>query len=370
VYKFNASLMAITDGDVVEQLVHPDVFRKIRLSNVTVEGDRLRYQDEAARVTEATAAMTDDNGVVTREFTFPAGRMTIQRDGLELLVEVFYRCPNTRGRDGERKILRCALRDRQLDGTEATSPLCHFPNSHPATNRLPHPEFKAAELSIYCFDPERYLPEGEMRDFIVDFDDAVYKNFDPDKFFRLWTRAFEASNMAPWQPAPSLKGVAQHFVENAGRLLARHGYHRMDAVCGFYNVAEFFIDRMGFTFTYGEHQAAFAALQAALKQLESRAGRHLNPREAAWVVALQNIPAEFIPERLRLGVRWFNSPTDTSYVCRLHKELNPFPTDPRVASLTLPALFAPPCPAEPTPDTAGGSTVTAAQPASNPAPAK
>lgn len=337
-FKYNAPLMAITDGDVVLRLVHPDVFRKLRLSSVTVEGDNLRYVDDSGALCKVSAAVTNALDIETREFSFPSGRMTIQRDGLELLVEVFFA---SKSGEPEYKVLRCAIRDRRLDGTPVASPLCGFPNTHEATNTLPHPDFKAAELSIYCYDPERYLPDNEMRDFICKYDTFVYKQFEPQKFMSLWSKAFEASNMAPWQPAPSLKGVAQHFVEAAGILLKEHGYHRMDAVCGFYNVAMFFIGRMGFTFTYGEHKAAFDMLQQALRDLESRIGRRLNLREQAWVVALQNIPAEFVPERLKLGVRWFNSPTDTSYVCRLHKDLNPFPADPRVSGFALPAALAP-----------------------------
>jgi hypothetical protein len=328
--------MAITDGDVVQRLVHPDVFRKLRLSNPTVIGGDLRYLDEAGASVSVAPTVTFVDFIETKVFSFPTGRLIIQRDGLELLSEVFHQ-----GADGERKVLRCALRDRLLDGTPASSPLCPFPNTHEATNRAPHPVFRAAELSIYCYDPERYLPANEMRDFIVRYDEYVYKHFEPEKFFRLWTRAFEASNMAPWQPSPSMKGVAQHFVDKAGELLTAHQYHRMDAVCGFYNVAMFFIDRMGFEFTYGEHKAAFQVLQGAVRQLESRIGRRLNLREQAWVVALQNIPAEFIPPQLALGVRWFNSPTDTSYVCRLHRDLNRFPPDPRVGGFELPSLFSP-----------------------------
>lgn len=357
-FKYNAMLMAITDDDVVQLLVHPEVFRKLGLSNLAVQQDKLRYQNEQGQTLEATPVVSAAGGIQTKEFFFPTGRLTIQRDGLELLVEVFWRSGDPAV--GERKVLRCGLRDRQLDGTAESNPLCPFPNTQEATNRLPHPDFRAAELSIYCYDPHRYLPDGEMKDFIVKYDDYVYKHFSLH-FFTLWTRAFEASNMAPWQPAPSLKGVAQHFVEQAGPLLTRCGYHRMDAVCGFYNVAMFFIERLGFSFTFGEHKAAFDVLQAALKRLDARIGRHLNLREQAWVVALQNIPAEFIPPALNLGVRWFNSPTDTSYVCRLHKDLNPFPPDPRVKDCPLPAVFS----ADNKPQAAAGKSGNQEQPSND-----
>ena len=64
--------------------------------------------------------------------------------------------------------------------------------------------------------------------------------------------------------------------------------------------------------------------------------RSFNAREQAWLVALQSIPAKFIPPHLNIGVRWINTPTYTDYACRIHKDLVPFPTDPRVAQAVLP----------------------------------
>lgn len=331
VFKHNSNIMGIGDRDVVTRLIHPEAFSNFRLADVTVvDSGNFRYTTDTGGTVEVKPIITSAAGVERRDFVFPSGRLTIERDGLEVLAQLFHR------NGVERQVLRCALRDRRLDGTAETSPLLAFPNTHEATNKLPHPDFRCAELSIYCYDPQRYLPATEMLDFIMKLDDYLYKRFEPVEFFRLWTKAFEASNMAPWQPAPPLKGVAQFFVGNAGPLLAEHGYHRMDAVCGWYNVVVFFLGKMGFTFTYGEHKAAFSALEEGLEKLETRIGRKLNLRERAWVVALQNIPAEFIPAHLNLHARWINTPTYTDYVCRIHRDLQPFPADPRVATLTLP----------------------------------
>ena len=339
VFTQNSKAMDITDHDVIQRLIHPDVFRKLAVTDISVEGVILGCRSDASGELKVAPIITWARGIERKDWIFPNGRLTIERDGLEMLSEVFHRGQDASGTTIERKVLRCAVRDRQLDGTELTSPLCGFPNTHEATNKLPHPDFKAAELSIYCYDPERYLGQSEMLDFIMKLDDYLYKRFEPVEFFRLWKKAFEASNMAPWQPAPPLKGVAQHFVEAAGVVLTEVGYHRMDAVCGWYNVVMFFIEKMGFVFTYGEHKAAFSALQDGLRRLEEKVGRKLNLRERAWVVALQNIPATFIPELLNLHARWINTPTYTNYVCRIHKDLNPFPRDPRVDGLSLPALF-------------------------------
>lgn len=368
VFTHNSKAMDITDRDVVQRLIHPDVFAKLAVTDVSVEGVIFGYKSADSVELKVAPIVTWARGIERKDWIFPNGRLTIERDGLEVLAEVFQKQTDASGTSFERKVLRCALRDRQLDGTELTSPLCGFPNTHEATNKLPHPDFKAAELSIYCYDPERYLPASEMLDFIMKLDDYLYKRFEPAEFFRLWKKAFEASNMAPWQPAPPLKGVAQHFVEAAGKVLTEVGYHRMDAVCGWYNVVMFFLEKMGFVFTYGEHEAAFGALQNGLQRLEQKVGRKLNLRERAWVVALQNIPAAFIPDALNLHARWINTPTYTNYVCRIHKDLSPFPRDSRVDGLVLPDLFA--SKQKESVETTGGvnSTSDGTSPAIQPAP--
>jgi len=348
VFQFNSKVMCIPDGDVFHRLVHPDVFRKLRLNSVQLVGNVLQCTPEQGASYEVTPNVTFAAGIEKREYGLHSGKVVISRDGLEMLCEIFFQLDAT---SPERKVLRCALRDRQLDGTPQVSPLLAFPNTHEATNKLPHPDFKVAELSIYCYDPERYLPKSEMLDFIMGVDDYIYKNFDPITFFRLWSKAFDSSNLAPWQPAPPLKGVAQHFVEAAGVVLTEVGYHRMDAVAGWYNAVCFFVEKMNFQFTYGEHKAAFDALQSSLEQMDLRLGRRLNLREQAWVVALQSIPAEFIPPQLQLHCRWINTPTYTDYCCRVHRDLNPFPTDPRMSQIALPATFTPTPPAITTPVT-------------------
>jgi len=335
-FRYNSQIMNITDRDVIHRLVHPEVFRKLRFKSVTVEGTGLKCLTETGETQLVSPIITVANGIERRDFYLSTGRMTIERDGIELLCEVFFRVVAAEGEVTERKVLRCALRDRQLDGSQEKNPLSTFPNTHEATHKLPHPDFKCAELSIYCYDPEHYLPANEMLDFIMKLDSYLYAKFDPDVFFPLWGKAFEASNMAPWQSAPPLKGVAQHFVEKAGDVLAGVGYNRMDAVCGWYNVVLFFTERMKFGFTYGEHEAAFNALAAGIRRLEGELGRTFNAREQAWLVALQSIPSKFIPPHLNIGVRWINTPTYTDYACRIHKDLVPFPTDPRLARIVLP----------------------------------
>lgn len=338
-FEHRTNIMGVTDADVINRLVHPKVFEKIGMQSATFVSGQLQFVTRRGALVKVAPERTVANGILKREFVLPEGRLTIERDGIEILIEIFKRPKNSADTGGELKVLRCAMRDRLLDGSDKTNPLSAFPNTHEATNLRPHPDFKVAELSIYCYDPDNYLPEGEMREFIMNVDGHLFKNFDAEDFFRLWSKAFESSNMAPWQPAPPIKSVARHFVETAGVVLTEQGYHRMDAVTGWYNALMFFLDKLKFVFTYGEHSAAFGALQKALKRMEERVGRRLNLRERAWVVAAQNVPACYLPEKLKLGIRWINSPTYTEYVCRIHKDLNRFSPDPVVSTITLPNLF-------------------------------
>jgi hypothetical protein len=257
--------------------------------------------------------------IVTIVYAGKAGQVVYRNDGIRTLVEAKF---------GEKLILRCALRDRQLDGTELSSPLTIYPNMDPACNRLPGPDFHAAELSIYSWDPNSYLDgldvEGTVGHFIADPDFYIWRKLNPALCFKLWEQAFFLGR-APWQIAKPMSGVPAHFVKEATRLLKEIGYHRLDAVPSWFNVARFF-DRLGFDFTYGEQNLAYAGIVEGLRSFTAT-GKHgartLSSAQEAWIVALQNLPTEYIPKKLRLPARWSVTHTN-SYWIRMHKDLNPY----------------------------------------------
>jgi len=287
---------------ILSRLIHPSVFE---LTGIVLS--------------EAEPVMLETDGVVSHTYTSAdgKGRILVRNDGIRVLMEGWYK---------EDKILMCAIRDRQLDGTEESSPLTFYPNRDPACNRLPGPGFLACELSIYSWDPHTYLDgldiEGTLGHFIADPDHYVWKHFDPGVFFPLWEQAFHIGR-GPWQSARPMKGVPQFFVENAIKVLTELGYNRVDAVPSWFNVARFF-EPYGFRFTYGEHELMYQGLCEGLKRFADREGRsNLTRPQESWLVSLQNLPDAYIPEELKLPARWPVTHTNTYWI-RMHLDLNPY----------------------------------------------
>ncbi len=251
-----------------------------------------------------------ENSVNTHTFVGKRGRVCVAFDGIRLLIECFF---------GELLIFRGALRDRQLDGTDERSPpLTAFPNSDPACNRLPHPQLQVAELSIYSWHPDHFLPDcnkpGTIGHFVADPDHYIWRDFSARMFFPLFTEAMQR-NMAPWQRAMPIPGATRHFVTRAAQLLAGLGYHRVDEVPSWFNVVGFF-KKLGYQFTYGEHAAAYERLAETLVGFST-----LSVQQQSWLVALQNIPESLITKRLRLDARWPVTHTN-QYWARMHLNLN------------------------------------------------
>jgi len=294
--QYSSKLSQCARDELVYRLVHPQVFQIVGIGNTLPQPKSIETSD-----------------LLICKYRGSNGHILFSFDGIRVVIEAFA---------GKRQILRCAIRDRQLDGTAATSPLTAFPNSDLACNRLPAPDFQCCELSIYCWNPDSYLPNirrpNQLGHFIANPDSYIWSNnFNPQLFLKLWSEAF-ASKMAPWQRAKPLPGGAHYFVRNSAYLLRELGYHRVDAVPSWFNVARFF-ENAGYEFTYGEHAAAY---QTITSELLNRFPR-LATSQHSWLVALQNIPELYIPNQLRLKVRWPVSHTNMYWV-RMHRELNSF----------------------------------------------
>ncbi len=300
--RYTSKLSQADSQEMLSQLIHPSVFTLLEMSNPLPQPEKVQTED-----------------LLTLTYRGNKGHILVRNDGVRILIEAFF---------GELYVLRAALRDRQLDGSDGTSPLTFFPNADPACNRLPGPGFLAAELSIYSWDPSTYLAgldvHGTVGHFIADPDFYLWKNFDPQIFFKLWEQAFFLGR-APWQTARPMSGVATFFVKQSAALLKKLGYHRVDAVPSWFNVARFF-NKLGYKFTYGEHQVVFETIEKGLK-----AFRALDSGQQSWLVSLQNIPGEYLPDALKLPARWPVTHTN-SYWVRMHLELNPYPALPKPGS--------------------------------------
>ncbi|GEM_PF-1710933 len=300
--QYASKLCQADSGQLLSQLIHPSVFSLLGLSTPLPAPENNETPD-----------------VLTLTYRGSNGNIVVRNDGIRLLIEAFL---------GAVPVLRCALRDRQLDGTEAGSALTFFPNTDPACNRLPAPGTLAAELSIYSWDPNTYLAgldvEGTVGHFIADPDHYIWKNFDPDTFFKLWEQVFFVGR-APWQTARPMSGVATYFVKQSISFLKGLGYHRLDAVPSWFNVARF-LKKLGFKFTYGEHEQAYDAIVRGFKGFPS-----LDHSQQSWLVALQNVPESYLPADLKLPARWPVTHTNMYWV-RMHVDLNPIPVPDKVGS--------------------------------------
>lgn len=290
----------VPTGQILTRLVHPSVFALAEIAMPLTDPE----------VKEA-------DGVTFYTHTGKSGRILVRNDGVRVLIEAWNK--------GE-KILMCAIRDRKLDGTDGSSPLTFYPNVDPACNRLPGIGFEACEISIYSWDPQTLLDglatEGTLGHFIADPDYYVWKNFQPATFFPLWEQAFHIGR-GPWQTARPMKGVPQFFIKETIKLLKELGYHRVDAVPSWFNVARFF-ERNNFRFTYGEHELAYNALAQGLSEFSARdGGSRLTVLQETWLVSLQNLPESHIPDELKLPARWPVTHTNTYWV-RMHLDLNPY----------------------------------------------
>ncbi len=280
-----------------------------RLLSLLISPVVLDLVDLPAQPSPQAEEEADD--ILSLTFQGSRGHILMRNDGVRVLIEGFR---------GDRPVLRCAVRDRKLDASTETSPLTFYPNTDPACNRLPGPDFQAAELSVYSWSPRTYLTGldivGTVGHFIADPDYYIWHHFNPQIFFKLWEQVFFLGR-APWQTATPMQGVAEFFVERSTKLLTELGYHRIDGVPSWFNVARFF-DRLGFNFTYGEHERAYDALVQGLKCFLT-----LDHAQQSWLVALQNIPEAYIPDKLRLPARWPVTHTNHYWV-RMHKDLNPY----------------------------------------------
>lgn len=300
--RYASKLCQVAPETFLARLIAPSVFSLIGLTTPLPEPEK-----------------TEADDVLTCTYKGKAGTLVYRNDGIRVLVLAKF---------GEKPILQCALRDRQLDGSDKSSPLTFYPNTDPACNRLPGDDYLAAELSIYSWDPNSYIDgldvEGTVGHFIADPDFYVWKNFESEQFFKLWEQAFFLGR-APWQTAKPMSGVPAFFVKQATALLKEIGYHRLDAVPSWFNVAKFF-ERLGFSFTYGEHKLAYDALVEGLStfSFKTKNGpRQVTRAQEAWIVALQNLPEAHIPGSLKLPARWPVTHTNMYWV-RMHVDLNAY----------------------------------------------
>ncbi len=299
----------VPDSMIWEQLLTPTV--KAMLGPVTSVGEPQVFETTAGHfpgdeASNLNAHLIDgQEGKVRYPYVSAChrtafGALVIKRDLRKIRV-----CAWTGNVDtgNAELIYMIALRDRRFDGTREANDcaLLGFPYDHPC-NRPLSPELSSLEISIYSF-----LPGSRIKDACGDheLEKFVEKPFTftgrPELFLKLFDRAW-ASNRAPGQHAAPVKDVAKLVlpgVENVARLC---GYDMIEAACSHYHVAMWFTSS-GFAFGYQHDAETMKSIAAGLKRIRDE-GTPMTRSQQSWVCVLQNLPAELIPAKLRIGVKW------------------------------------------------------------------
>ena len=214
-------------------------------------------------------------------------------------------------------IYMLGLRDRRYDGTKAANDtaLLNFPYDDPVNQPLSK-TLSSLEISIYCFQPGSKIQDADGD---LEFEQFVEKPFTfadrPELFLKLFKRAW-AGKRAPGQHAAPIKDVARLVLPGIELVARRCGYDLLEAACSHYHVAMWFT-ASGFAYGYKHDQESMQAIAAGLKRVRDL-GTPMTRAQQSWVCVLQNLPAELVPEQLRLGVKWPQdniSPTSL-WVCK------------------------------------------------------
>ncbi len=200
-------------------------------------------------------------------------------------------------------VLLVALRDRRYDGTKAANDtaLLGFPYDNPVNNPLTT-SLNSLEISVYSF-----LPGSKVKDACGDHELELFveKPFTfvdrPEVFLKLFEKAW-TSNRGPGQHAAPIKDVSKLLLTGV-EAVARHcGYDLLEAACSHYHVAMWFTSN-GFVYEYEKDRQLMQNLAAGLKRIRDE-GTPLNRTQQSWVCAIQNLPQEHVPAKLRLGLQW------------------------------------------------------------------
>ncbi len=225
------------------------------------------------------------------------GALVIKRDAVKLKV-IAWHGDVDRGR--AQLMYKTALRDRRFDGTLRANDtaLLDYPFDDFQLNR-PLPWGLGLELSIYGF-----LPGSRSTDV---YGDVGYENFianpytqvsDPAQFLRYFDIAWRG-NRSPGQIAAPIPDVSKLIIVGLERMAKKYGYDFLENAPSHYNVA-LWGAAVGYRYTYQRDLLAMTGITNAITLMRAQ-GVKLNRVQESWVVALQSLPLQDVPEHLRLG---------------------------------------------------------------------
>ncbi|MFH1637194.1 MAG: hypothetical protein ABIB71_02090 [Candidatus Woesearchaeota archaeon] len=212
------------------------------------------------------------NEIYHKKYSYERGRILLDRDPNIIKIHAFTNL--------DKEIVLFRIRDRRHDGTSLyQSPLrsWSYDSEHDKVDG------KAVELSTYSRDPEYYLKDPELKDFIGEPFDFMFG--DEAKFIALWKKAFVSGHF-PGQSALPLKNAAKYFVDNAEKLVNKLGYEATISP-SHYNVAESTLN-WGFSFQSSVQEREFNELNKVLSEFDF--DRVIENQQRSWIVLLQKFP--------------------------------------------------------------------------------
>ncbi|MDZ4837896.1 MAG: hypothetical protein SGJ27_29275 [Candidatus Melainabacteria bacterium] len=233
-----------------------------------------------------------------------SGALVIKRDGLKFKVLAYFGNPEKGAAD---LIFKVALRDRRYDGTARANDCALVDFIGYEDMKLNHtlqlpgmPENSSAvELSTYGFMPGSRIVDacGD-----ADFDEFVRA---PYKFVgkpKTWLRHFKKawkSKRSPGQNGNPIPDVARIVPAVVEAMAFERGYDYIENAPSHFHVAKW-AESLKYRYADPVQAETLKQLTDGIARIKA-AGVVLTRPQESWIIAMQSLPKELIPEQFYLG---------------------------------------------------------------------
>ncbi len=236
------------------------------------------------------------------------GALVIKRDGMKFKVLAFVGNPE---KGVAEMIFKVALRDRRFDGTKRANDSSLVDYIGYDDNDLNHtlkidgmPENSSAvELSTYGFMPGSRIVDADGDAQYDEFVRAPYKFVGkPKTWLRLFKKAWK-SKRGPGQngnPVPDVSRLVPAVVE---AMAFERGYDYMENAPSHFHVAKW-AESLKYLYADPTQKETLSRLSAGINRIKA-SGIVLTRPQESWVVAMQSLPRQYIPDQFYLdGAIW------------------------------------------------------------------
>ena len=230
------------------------------------------------------------------------GAFVIKRDGFKIKAMGWF---GDIDRGTQQLIYSFALRDRRFDGTARANDcsLLDYPYDHPSHTPLPMLEnpdqYSSLETSLYSWLPGTRIGAtcGDL-----EFENFVKNPYtfvsQPSDFLRLFKKVL-SSDRLPGMFAQPIPDVGKTTHKAFDTLATKAGYDFLETAPSHLHVLLWNM-KDGYRITSKDQQETVDRLREGLKRLQA-SGVRIQRSHEPWIVALQSLPREFIPDEFYLG---------------------------------------------------------------------